>query len=47
MESKIKEQKSKSKDTNEKSKTGHAAYLVFSGEDCFSVRGAALLVRER
>jgi hypothetical protein len=42
MVSQIKEQKSKSKDTNEQSKREHTAYLVFSGEDCFSVRRARL-----
>jgi len=40
MESQIKEQKSKSKDTNQESKREYTAYLVFSGEDCFSVRKA-------
>jgi hypothetical protein len=44
MESQIKEQKAKSKDTNQKSKREHTAYLVFSGEDCFSVREVRLVV---
>ncbi len=44
MESQIKEQKAKSKDTNQKSRREHTAYLVFSGEDCFSAREARLVV---
>jgi hypothetical protein len=44
MVSQIKEQKPTSKDTNQESKSEHTAYLVFSGEDCFSVREARLVV---
>ncbi len=47
MGSKGKEQKAKGKTTKQNSKSSIEVHLVFSGEDCFSVRRTRVVVPER